>query len=278
MQNILTIDLEEWFHANYNAAIFDNKRSYEVRVIQNTQRLLELFANYQATATFFVLGYIAEKHPELIREISQAGHEIATHGYSHELVYQQTPEEFRRDVTKSLELIEKAAQVKVLGYRAPSWSLTEQSLWVWKVLEDLGLKYDASVFPIKTYLYGLPSSQRFMYQPQYNNQVLNLLEIPSSTLRFLGRNWPFAGGFYFRVLPYRVIRLGLKSLNKKQLPGIVYLHPREIDPRQPRLKLNIKESLIHYYGIKGCENKLLRLLQEFVFTSISDFYQLGGHR
>ncbi len=274
MQNILTIDLEEWFHANYHAEIFDNHRTYEVRVIQNTHKLLELFAKYQAKATFFVLGCLAEQHPDLIRKLSLAGHEIASHGYSHELVYQQTPAEFREDVTKALNLIEAITQVKVLGYRAPSWSLTEQSLWAWEVLEDLGFKYDASVFPIKTYLYGLPASPRFSYHPEYNQQILSLLEIPSSTLRLLGKNWPFAGGFYFRVLPYTVIRYCLKSLNKRQLPGIVYLHPREIDPAQPRLKLNTTENLIHYYGIKGCEQKLIRLLTEFEFTSIADYYQI----
>ncbi|MCO1603198.1 XrtA system polysaccharide deacetylase [Desulfosporosinus nitroreducens] len=274
MKNILTIDLEEWFHANYHDDVFDNQKSYAVRIIQNTERLLTLFDQYKAQATFFVLGYVAEKHPQLIRNIAAAGHEIASHGYAHQLIYKQTPSEFKKDVSQAKQRVEDIIGTSVKGYRAPSWSITPKSLWAWEILQDLGFVYDASVFPIETYLYGLPTAPRFPYHPKYNGKILKLLEVPSSTVRVLNKNIPFAGGFYFRALPYPVIAQCIKTVNKEGQPAIVYLHPREIDPNQPRLTLSTKENLIHYYGINGCEKKLVHVLKEFEFTSIEKYYGL----
>lgn len=274
-KNILTIDLEEWFHANYHANVFDQGKKYIATVHENTKRLLELFEKSNSRATFFVLGYVAENHPELIREISARGHEIASHGYGHQLVYQQTREEFRADVRKSVCLLENLLQVKVKGYRAPSWSISDDSLWALEELAKLGLMYDASVFPIKTYLYGMPSSPRFAYRPEIKRSNLNLIEIPASTVRIFNKNIPFSGGFYFRVLPYSFISYGIKRLNNEGEPAIIYLHPREIDPNQPHLKLNLTERLIHYWGISECEKKLTRLLQEYRFCSISDYYSFS---
>lgn len=274
MKNILTIDLEEWFHANYHDDVFDNQKTYEVRILQNTERLLSLFAEHKAKATFFTLGYVAEKHPRLIQTIASEGHEIASHGYAHQLVYQQSPAEFRADVSKAKQLVEDLTGKVIKGYRAPSWSITAKSLWAWEILEDLGFVYDASVFPIQTYLYGLPSAPRFTYHPKYEGKPLSLLEVPSSTVRILSKNIPFAGGFYFRALPSALIALGIRTVNKEGQPVIVYLHPREIDPGQPRLTLSLKESLIHYFGIKGCEQKLIRILKMFKFTSIEEYYKL----
>ncbi|MDP4128434.1 MAG: DUF3473 domain-containing protein [Bacillota bacterium] len=274
MKNILTIDLEEWFHANYHDDVFDPQKTYEVRIIQNTKRLLALFNKHRAKATFFVLGYVAEQHPKLIREIAAAGHEIATHGYAHQLVYQQSPAVFKEDVSRAKKLVEDIIGKNVKGYRAPSWSITPKSLWAWDILEDLGFVYDASVFPIETYLYGLPNAPRFPYHPQYNGRTLSLLEVPSSTVQIFNKNIPFAGGFYFRALPYSLIAQGIKTVNKEGQPAIVYLHPREIDPGQPRLTLSLKERLIHYYGISGCEQKLLRILKKFEFTSIEEYFRL----
>ncbi|AFQ46128.1 XrtA system polysaccharide deacetylase [Desulfosporosinus meridiei] len=274
MKNILTIDLEEWFHANYHENIFDNQNSYEVRIVQNTKRLLSLFEEYNAKATFFVLGFVAEKHPQLIRDIAASGHEIASHGYGHQLIYEQTPDEFKADVSKAKILVEDIIGKSVKGYRAPSWSITPKSLWAWEILQELGFIYDASVFPIETYLYGLPSSPRFPHHPKHEGRLLSLLEVPSSTVRIFNQNIPFAGGFYFRVLPYLVISQCIKAVNREGQPVLVYLHPREIDPGQPRLKLSLKESLIHYYGIKSCEQKLIRTLKEYEFTSIEQYYEL----
>lgn len=274
MKNILTIDLEEWFHANYHDDVFDSQKTYEVRILRNTERLLSLFAEHNAKATFFALGYVAEKHPRLIQTIAGEGHEIASHGYAHQLVYQQSPAEFRADVSKAKQLVEDITGKPLKGYRAPSWSITAKSLWAWEILEDLGFVYDASVFPIQTYLYGLPSAPRFTYHPKHEGKPLSLLEVPSSTIRILGKNIPFAGGFYFRVLPATLIALGIRTVNKEGQPAIVYLHPREIDPEQPRLALSLKERLIHYFGIKGCEQKLIRILKTFKFTSIEEYYEL----
>lgn len=274
MKNILTIDLEEWFHANYHAEIFDNQKTYEVRIIQNTERLLALFSEHKVKATFFVLGHVAEQHPQLIKDIAAAGHEIATHGYAHQLVYQQTPDMFKEDVSQAKKLIEDIINKGIKGYRAPSWSITPRSLWAWDILSDLGFVYDASVFPIETYLYGMPSSPRFPYHPEYNGRTLNLIEIPSSTVRILNKNIPFAGGFYFRVLPYSLVARCIKTVNNEGQPAIVYLHPREIDPGQPRLTLSLKENLIHYYGINGCERKLIRVLKKFTFTSIEEYFEI----
>ncbi|TGE40191.1 DUF3473 domain-containing protein [Desulfosporosinus fructosivorans] len=274
MQNILTIDLEEWFHANYHDDVFDPQKTYEVRILQNTERLLTLFDEYKAKATFFVLGHVAEQHPQLIRDIAASGHEIASHGYAHQLIYQQTPAVFKEDVSQAKKRVEDIIGKQVKGYRAPSWSITSKSLWAWEVLQDLGFLYDASVFPIETYLYGLPSAPRFSYHPESGGRTLDLLEVPSSTVRVLNKNIPFAGGFYFRALPYPLIAQCIKTVNKEGHPAIVYLHPREIDPRQPRLTLSMKESLIHYYGINGCENKLIRTLKKFEFTSIEGYYRL----
>lgn len=274
MENILTIDLEEWFHANYNDQVFDPQKTYEVRIIQNTERLLTLFAKHKAKATFFVLGFVAEKHPQLIRDIASEGHEIATHGYAHQLIYQQTPDEFKKDVCRAKKCVEEIIGRSVKGYRAPSWSITPRSLWAWDILEELGFIYDASVFPINTYLYGLPSSPRFPYHPNYCGKTLNLLEVPSSTVQIFNKNIPFAGGFYFRALPYPMIAQCIKTVNQEGHPAIVYLHPREIDPGQPHLTLSRKENLIHYYGISGCERKLIRVLKKFEFTSIEEYFEL----
>ncbi|HBW37913.1 XrtA system polysaccharide deacetylase [Desulfosporosinus sp. BICA1-9] len=274
MKNILTVDLEEWFHANYDDNVFDAQKTYEVRIVQNTERLLTLFAEHKAKATFFVLGYVAEKHPQLIQDIAAAGHEIASHGYAHQLIYEQSPSTFREDVSQAKKRVEDIIGKTVKGYRAPSWSITTKSLWAWDILEDLGFVYDASVFPIETYLYGLPSSPRFNYHPTSNGKTLNLLEVPSSTVRIFNKNIPFAGGFYFRVLPYPLIAQCIKTVNKEGQPAIVYLHPREIDPEQPRLTLSRKEGLIHYYGVKGCEQKLIRILKKFEFTSIEGYFGL----
>lgn len=274
MENILTIDLEEWFHANYHDDVFDPQKTYEVRIVQNTERLLTLFKEHNAKATFFVLGYVAEKHPQLIRDIAAAGHEIASHGYAHQLVYQQTPSTFKEDVSQAKKRVEDIIGKSVKGYRAPSWSITPKSLWAWEILQDLGFVYDASVFPIETFLYGLPSAPRFPYHPEYNGKTLNLLEVPSSTVRVLNKNIPFAGGFYFRTLPYPMIAQCIKTVNKEGHPAIVYLHPREIDPEQPRLTLSLKESLIHYFGVNGCEKKLIRILKKFEFTSIEGYFGL----
>jgi polysaccharide deacetylase family protein (PEP-CTERM system associated) len=275
LRNILTVDLEEWFHSNLRGWTFTEGGTYEVRVVGNTHRLLEVLEEHHAKATFFVLGSLADDHPELVRQIAAAGHEIATHGYAHRLVYEQTPDEFRDDVARAKARIEDIIGRRVKGYRAPSWSINEGTLWALELLEELGFAYDASVFPMRTYLYGMPSAPRFPYRPVLDGRTLGLLEVPASTVRLVGCNLPFAGGFYFRALPFLLFSLGVRSVNQEGHPAIVYLHPREIDPGQPRLRLPLKERVIHHYGVRRCEHKLIRALRRFEFTSIEECLSIG---
>ncbi len=273
MLNIITIDLEEWYHGNLVQDMFSDQEELEVRVIANTKKLLALFHEANAKATFFVLGCIAERFPELIAEIRSYGHEIATHGYAHELIYKQTKEEFLRDIKNARQIIEGITSEKVKGYRAPSWSVTENSLWALTVLQEEGFLYDSSIFPIRTFLYGIPSAPQFMNYPLKRREEKGLAEVPPSTLSLFGKKFGFSGGFFFRVLPYFIIENGIKRVNKTGNPAVVYLHPREIDPDEPRIRLNLRDALINYYGTKWTERKLRKLLKKYQFTSIEEYYK-----
>ncbi|MFD0697130.1 XrtA system polysaccharide deacetylase [Paenibacillus sp. GCM10027628] len=276
MENVLTIDLEEWYHANYEDNLFESGRDYEERVIGNTNKLLELFERHHAKATFFTLGVIAEKYPELIRLIHQKGHEIASHGYGHQLIYKQTEREFEEDLQKSIACIESAIGHKPKGYRAPSWSIKHETPWVFSVLKRNGIEYDASIFPVKTFLYGIPDAPRVPFQMNFHEG--SMLEFPTSTLQLGRKNIPFSGGFYFRFLPYLLIRRMFRTLNKSGLPVIFYLHPREIDPDQPRLEaLSKRDYFIHYYQVGSCERKLEKLLKEFRFTTVEQYLFHSKH-
>lgn len=275
VKNVLTIDLEEWYHANYSDNLFDNNNNYEVRVINSTQRILDLLKKYNAKATFFTLGLIAEKHPELIKLIHDNGHEISSHGYAHQLVYKQNKYEFEDDLKKSIHFIEKAIGEKPLGYRAPSWSLNKDTSWVIPILKNNGFQYDASVFPVKTFLYGIPEAPRFPFRIINNND--SVFEFPTSTFRFLNKNIPFSGGFYFRFMPYKFINFFFNSINKRNRPVVFYLHPREIDPEQPRLEgLNFRDRFIHYYQINNCDTKLEKLLKDFTFITMKSYFEKEG--
>lgn len=248
MKNIFTIDTEDWFHANYEDNLFENSAEMHSTVEENTDIYLEHFAEHDVKATFFVLGFIAEQHPALVCKIAEGGHEIASHGYAHQLVYKQTPEQFRADIHRSKVLIEDITGKPVLGYRAPSWSITGQSLWALSILEEEGFQYDSSIFPFPNFLYGIKGAPRFPFRASiYNDQADRLIEIPPSTTHILNINVPFSGGFYFRALPFGLINLFGQQLNKAEKPVVFYLHPREIDLSQPRLKLNLRDALIHYY-------------------------------
>lgn len=270
MNNVFTVDTEDWFHANYEEGLFKNDASIRSTVEQNTEVYLERFAQAGATATFFVLGFVAEQHPELVRKIAAAGHEIASHGYAHQLVYNQTPKAFREDIRHSKLLLEDIIGQQVVGYRAPSWSITKKSLWALAILEEEGFRFDSSIFPFQNFLYGIDKAPRFPFPAShYNPQAKNLLEIPPSTISVAKKNIPFSGGFYFRAAPYMFIHGCGKKINAEGHPIVFYLHPREIDPLQPRLKLNKRDAFIHYYGIKSCEKKFAKVLRDFQCVSIS---------
>lgn len=277
MENVLTIDLEEWYHANYEDNLFEPGREYEERIIGNTRTILDLFDRYQAKATFFTLGMIAEKYPELIRLIHEKGHEIASHGYGHQLIYKQSELEFEEDLQKSIAFIEKAIGQRPRGYRAPSWSVKHETPWVFSVLKRNGIEYDASIFPVKTFLYGIPDAPRIPFQMNFNEG--SMLEFPTSTVQLGTKNLPFSGGFYFRFLPYTLIRRMFRSLNRSGQPVIFYLHPREIDPHQPKLEaLSIRDYFIHYYQVRSCERKLEKLLREFRFTTVENYLYHSQNR
>lgn len=268
MKNVFTVDLEDWFHANYEDGLFQNNAAVASTVEVNTDIFLRYFRQYHHTATFFVLGFVAEQHPDLIRRIASEGHEIASHGYGHQLVYKQTPEEFRADIKKGKTMLEDIVGEPVIGYRAPSWSITKKSLWALRILQEEGFRYDSSIFPFENFLYGIAGAPRFPYSTKMYNENSDLLEIPPSTIAVPGMNIPFSGGFYFRVMPYIIIKLFTNMINRSGKPAVFYLHPREIDPTQPRLNLSKKDAFIHYYGISRCEKKLKNILQQTNFSSI----------
>lgn len=272
MKNIFTIDTEDWYHANFEEGLFENKTDIVSTVEKNVDRYLELFDQYNVKATFFCLGFVVEQHPDMIRKISKMGHEIASHGYGHQLVYNQTKEQYREDIIKSKVLLEDVTGKRVVGYRAPSWSITEKSLWALDILAEEGFLYSSSIFPTKNFLYGIPYAPRFVHDCKiYGKDDLSLINLPPSTKKIGSATIPFSGGAYFRLLPAWMIDRFTKSINEKEgKPVIFYLHPREIDREQPRLKLGLRDSLIHYWGIRGCEKKLIKVLRDYEFETMAE--------
>jgi polysaccharide deacetylase family protein (PEP-CTERM system associated) len=263
----MTIDVEDYFHVS----VFDGLvpradwSQLESRVCANTERMLEVLDGTQGT--FFVLGWVAERFPSLVRTIARAGHEIASHGFAHRLVYDQTPAAFRDDVRRAKSELEAAAGLEVVGYRAPSYSVTPQSLWALDVLIEEGYRYDASIFPIRHDRYGIPVSPRHPYLLE--RIAGNILEAPASTTRLGPFNLPIAGGGYFRLLPYAWTRWGISRLNRREKrPAIFYLHPWEIDPGQPRLHAGLLSRLRHYRNLDKTEGRLRQLLSDFRFASL----------
>lgn len=267
MRNALTFDVEDYFHVESAASIVRPTQwpAYVPRVDANTRRILEILERATVKATFFVLGWVAERHPSLVREIAQHGHEVACHSYAHRLVYTMTPGEFREDVRRARAAIEDAASVRVVGYRAPTFSIVARSLWALDVLADEGFQYDSSVFPIHHDRYGMPRAPRFPHVMRLDGGRI-LAEFPMTTFDVGGRRLPFCGGGYFRLLPYRLIRGGLRRVNRRdRQPAIVYLHPWEFDPGQPRLAMRGLSRMRHYVNLRTTETKLRRLLDDFSF-------------
>lgn len=267
MKNIFCVDLEEWYDANLVNKNVDG--FMEDRVEKNTLHLLNMFERSNTYATFFVLGSVAEKYPELIKKISAKGHEIASHGYGHQLVYTLTQEEFRQDIRRAKQITEEILGKEIVSYRAPSWSIREESFWALQVLQEEGFQYDSSIFPFKNFLYGVADAPRFEYRTKKYNEKSDLMECPPSTIRILGVNIPFSGGFYLRALPYWFIKGCIKSLNKKGKRVVMYIHPWELDPGTPKQKeINLRDKLIQYWGIRGNEKKLIKLLYNFEFDTM----------
>jgi polysaccharide deacetylase family protein (PEP-CTERM system associated) len=268
--NAMTIDVEDYFHVSVFDGVVPRQlwEGFESRVCANTGRLLELFESYEVRATFFVLGWVAERFPHLVRQIADAGHEIASHGYGHRLVYDQTPKAFRDDVRRAKALLEDASGVPVYGYRAPSYSITPRSLWALDILIEEGYRYDTSIFPIRHDRYGIPLSPRHAYRLERPGG--SIVEAPASTTALGSMNLPIAGGGYFRILPYEWTRWGIGRVNRlEEMPAIFYLHPWEIDPDQPRLKTGLLSRFRHYRNLAQTEARLGQLLTDFKFGPMS---------
>lgn len=269
--NALTIDVEDYFHPNaMDAAVAPAEwDSLPHRVEHNTLRLLDLLDEQRVRATFFMLGWVAERWPRLVDEVDRRGHEVASHGYAHRLVYRQEPRQFRADVVRSKAILEDRLGAPIFGFRAASYSLIESTLWALDVLIEEGFRYDSSIFPIRHDLYGIPTFSRFAVK--IRRAAGEIVEIPATTVRFLGRNWPVAGGGYFRLFPYCVTRRALRHLNQREgVPAIVYLHPWELDAAQPRLAAGAKSRFRQYTNLGVTEARLLRLLRDFRFGPVRD--------
>jgi polysaccharide deacetylase family protein (PEP-CTERM system associated) len=267
--NALTVDFEDWYQgleipmADWGA--------YEDRIGSSGRRVLEILAAAGARATFFVLGHVAERHPQLVREIAAAGHEVATHGFSHTLIYQQTPQLFRAELARSLHALQDATGKPVLGHRAPFFSITKASLWALDIVSELGIRYDSSVFPVRNYRYGIEDAPRWPHPVDGRP----LTEFPITTWRLFGTNVPVAGGAYFRIYPYALTRQAFRSINAERQAAVFYLHPWELDPDHPRIPLPRRISLTHYFNLGATERRFRRLLRDFRFAPMCEVLGVG---
>jgi polysaccharide deacetylase family protein (PEP-CTERM system associated) len=272
MQNMLTIDVEEWYHLNYASMQSQHHVARESRVRANTQLLLDILAESDARATFFFLGSVAERDPALVRDVGARGHEIASHGYGHELVYSQTPDEFATDVKRSLDILRDITGQPVLGYRAPSWSVSHATPWAFETLAELGLRYSSSVFPFTTYLYGDSRAPLLPFVRRLEHGRC-LYEVPATVLSLGRMRLPFGGGFYFRAMPLWLTRLATHLVNRRGQAVVFYLHPREIDPAQPRLPLPVVDYLVTYVNLAATAPKLRRLVRLVPSVTIQHYLE-----
>lgn len=276
--NALSIDVEEYFHVSAFADRIHPSSwdQYPSRIESATDKVLELLSERNTRATFFLLGWVAERHPTMVRAIAAAGHEIASHGYRHTRVHQQTPAEFRLDVKRTKDVLEDIAGVPVLGYRAASFSIDERSPWAFDILEDAGYRYSSSCYPIRHDHYGSPDAPRF---PSTAGASGTLLEIPISTVRLLGRNLPCGGGGYFRLTPYAMSRWALRQVNGRDARSCVfYFHTWEVDPGQPRISgVRLKSRARHYLNLGRMEARLRRLLLDFRWDRIDAVFLGDEH-
>jgi polysaccharide deacetylase family protein (PEP-CTERM system associated) len=271
MKNALTFDVEEYFHAEAFARVLRPEEwpTLESRVTRSTERLLDILDRERVRATFFVLGWVAERHPALVREIASLGHEIACHGYGHRMIQHLSRPEFERDVTRAKRALEDAVGRPVLGYRAPTFSIMRTTLWSLDVLVEAGFRYDSSIFPVVHDRYGIPDAPRFPHRLKTPSGG-EITEFPMSTVTLLGRRLPVAGGGYFRLFPYRVTRRALARINGERQPAMVYLHPWEIDPDQPRLPVGPLTRFRHLVNVGKTESRLRRLIAELSFAPASE--------
>lgn len=273
----LTVDVEDWFQVQAYAGVID-RAAWETlprRVEENTGWMLDLFAAAGVRATFFTLGWVAARHPALIRRIVADGHELASHGYAHRLAHEQTPAEFAADLRDAKAILEDQTGMTVRGYRAPTFSINKRNPWAFRILEETGHSYSSSVFPIRHDLYGVPDAPRRPYRPLPDG---HLLEIPMTTLRLFGRNLPMAGGGYFRLMPYALYALALRRLTHERDAGLgasalFYTHPWEIDPGQPRVAAApLRSRLRHHLNLSQMRGRMTRLLRDFSWGRMDEVF------
>jgi polysaccharide deacetylase family protein (PEP-CTERM system associated) len=270
LANAFTVDVEDYFHASALGIGREQWSSRELRVVKNTERLLSILDENKVKGTFFVLGWVAEQVPHLVKRIVAQGHEIACHGYSHQLIYRQSPEVFREETARAKRVLEDIAGTAVTGYRAASFSITPRSVWALDTLVELGFEYDSSIFPVHHDRYGMPGASRqpgLVHAPSRRT----LVEFPMSTASFGPLRLPVSGGGYFRLLPYWLVSAGLRRINKQErMPFTFYLHAWKIDSEQPRESVGLVSRFRHYTNLEKCEARLRQLLREFQFTTMRD--------
>lgn len=269
-RGVVSVDVEDYFHAESFSDVVERSRwdSYTSRVEANTRRLLELLAKLNVHATFFVLGWVAERFPGLVREIAAGGHELGCHSYWHRLIYKLDPAEFREDTRRAKDVIEQISGEPVRGYRAPTYSVVDGSLWALEILSELGFSYDSSIVPIHHDRYGIPDAPRAPFR--FQTPSGSMTEFPITTFRLAGHNLPVGGGGYLRLLPQIYTRLGLQRVQREGLPSVIYIHPWEIDPDQPRLAGRLSSRLRHYTNLSRTLERFQSVLQAGSYTSFRE--------
>jgi polysaccharide deacetylase family protein (PEP-CTERM system associated) len=273
--NAMTVDVEDYFQVSAFESVVDRNdwESIPCRIPANMEKILALFEQSNVKATFFTLGWVAERFPQVVRDIVSAGHEVASHGWSHIRVPNATPESFYQDVDRTRKLLQDISGQEVTGFRAASYSVTQQTLWVYENLQRAGYEYSSSIFPIKHDLYGIPNAPR----KPFTVSGTGITEIPLTTVRLMNRNLPCSGGGWFRLMPYGMFKAGLKRVNSKDgLPGIFYFHPWEVDPEQPRQNnLSAKTAFRHYLNLQKMHDRLERLLRDFEWDTMEAVFTGG---
>lgn len=282
MLNALTIDVEDYFQvtAFEKQVKRDDWDNIPLRVGDNTLRILDMLSEFELRATFFVLGWVAERMPGIVSEIRRRGHEIGSHGYGHELIYRIGPHRFREDIRRSKALLEDITGEAVFGYRAPSYSITDRSLWALDILMEEGFSYDSSIFPIFHDIYGIPGASRFPGPIRCGSGTIREFPLTTLPLRIAGREHrlPIAGGGYLRLFPVGLISRGIERINRlERQPAVLYFHPWELDPRQPRIKAGFKSRFRHYLNLDKTEDKLRELLCRFSFGTMSEVFAAHDH-
>lgn len=270
MPNCLSFDIEEHFQVSAFASPMRRRHwnQFESRVEKNTEKILDLLAEFHVHATFFVLGWVAERHPALVKKLAEAGHEVACHGYAHELIMAQTPVIFREDVRKAKRILEDIVGAPVLGYRAPSFSITSDSQWALPILVEEGYAYDSSIFPVLHDRYGLPGANPWCHELTTSSG--SLMEAPPSTVSVFGLRLPIAGGGYFRLFPYPTLQRWLHKVEVQGHPLVLYFHPWELDPEQPRMNGSLFSQFRHYLNLDKTEGRLRSLLKDFAFAPVRE--------